>query len=173
MALLPVRLFGDPVLRTRAREVEVADDSVRDLARGMEETMRAAPGIGLAAPQVGVLRRVIVWENEEDRGALANPVIVDRKGQVEGEEGCLSLPGLAYPVVRSEWVRVEGLELGGKAVVVEAHDLTARILQHEIDHLNGVLFIDHLPLDLRREALAKLRLQELAVPVKAASSPTL
>ncbi|MDQ4148684.1 MAG: peptide deformylase [Actinomycetota bacterium] len=173
MTLLPIRLFGDPVLRTRAREVEAVDDSVLDLVTNMEETMRAAPGVGLAAPQVGVLRRVIVWENEEDRGALVNPVIVAAKGRIEGEEGCLSLPGLIYPVARAEWVRVEGVEPSGRPVAVEAFDLTARILQHEVDHLNGVLFIDRLPPDLRREALAKLREQELEVAVKAESAPTI
>ena len=157
MPILPIRLFGDPVLRTRASEVVDFDRSVTNLIESMTDTMLAAPGIGLAAPQVGVLRRVIVWENGEDRGALANPVIIDRDGAIEGEEGCLSLPGLAYPVVRSEWVTVEGIDEVGDEVRVEAYDLTARILQHEIDHLNGILYIDHLSDDLRAEAIAKLR----------------
>jgi peptide deformylase len=173
MALLPIRLFGNPVLRSRAREVAAVDDAVRDLMRSMEETMKAAPGVGLAAPQVGVQRRVIVWEHEEDRGALANPVIVAQKGEVEGEEACLSLPGLVYPVVRSEWVRVEGLDPSGRPLEVEAWEWMARILQHEIDHLNGVLFIDRLPRTLRREAMAKLREQVLDGPVKAESGSTL
>jgi peptide deformylase len=173
MAVLPIRLFGDPVLRSRAKEVVGVDDGVRDLMRGMAETMRAAPGVGLAAPQVGVQRRVIVWEFEEDQGALANPVIVAHGGQVEGEEACLSLPGLVYPVMRSEWVRVEGIEASGKAVTVEAEDWTARILQHEIDHLNGVLFIDRLSRPLRREAMAKLTAQALDGAVKAESTATI
>jgi peptide deformylase len=173
MALLPIRLFGDPVLRSRAREVAAVDDAVRDLMRSMEETMKAAPGVGLAAPQVGVQRRVIVWEHEEVRGALANPVIVGQEGEVEGEEACLSLPGLVYPVVRSEWVRVEGLDPSGRPLEVEAWEWMARILQHEIDHLNGVLFIDRLPRTLRREAMAKLREQVLDGPVKAESGSTL
>jgi peptide deformylase len=162
MPILPVRLFGDPVLRTRAAEIDKVDASVRTLMRSMRETMREAPGIGLAANQVGVLRRVIVWENEEERGALANPVIVERDGAIEGEEGCLSLPGLAYPVVRSQWVLVEGVDERGKEVTIEAFDLTARIFQHEIDHLNGVLYIDHLPEELRDEAVAKLREMAMA-----------
>lgn len=173
MAVLPIRIFGDPVLRSRAREVVEVDDTVRDLMKSMEETMRAAPGIGLAAPQVGVQRRVIVWEHEEDRGALANPVIVAQRGEVEGEEACLSVPGLAYPVLRSEWVRVEGIEPSGQSVTVEAGDWTARILQHEIDHLNGVLFIDRLPRSLRREAMAKLREQALEGAVTAESGSTI
>jgi peptide deformylase len=173
MAVLPIRIFGDPVLRSRAREVVEVDDTVRDLINSMEETMRAAPGVGLAAPQVGVQRRVIVWEYEEDRGALANPVIVAQRGETEGEEACLSVPGLAYPVLRSEWVRVEGIEASGQSVVVEAWDWTARILQHEIDHLNGVLFIDRLPRSLRREAMAKLREQALEGAVTAESGSTI
>jgi peptide deformylase len=155
-------LFGDPVLLTPAAEVEKVDGAVKTLMQSMKETMRAAPGIGLAANQVGVLRRVIVWENEEERGALANPVIVERDGEVEGEEGCLSLPGLAYPVIRSQWVLVEGINERGKEVTIEAFDLTARIFQHEIDHLNGVLYIDRLPDELRDEAVATLREMAMA-----------
>ncbi len=155
-------MFGDPVLRTRAAEVDKVDSSVRNLMASMKETMRAAPGIGLAANQVGILRRVIVWENEEERGALANPVIVERDGEIEGEEGCLSLPGLAYPVVRSQWVLMEGINERGKKATIEAVDLTARIFQHEIDHLDGVLFIDHLRDELRDEAVAKLREMAMA-----------
>jgi peptide deformylase len=157
MPILPIRLFGDPVLRTRAAEVDKVDGKVRNLMQSMKETMREAPGIGLAANQIGVLRRVIVWENEEERGALANPVIIEQDGEVEGEEGCLSLPGLAYPVVRSQWVLVEGITERGKEVTIEAFDLTARIIQHEIDHLDGVLYIDRLSEELRDEAVAKLR----------------
>ncbi|MEX0789419.1 MAG: peptide deformylase [Actinomycetota bacterium] len=154
---MPIRLYGDPVLRARAAEVSEVDLSARRLMNNMAETMRQAPGIGLAAPQVGVLRRIIVWENAEDSGSLANPVIVEREGEVEGEEGCLSMPGLNYPVVRSQLILVEGVDEKGEAVRFETQDLTARIIQHEIDHLNGVLFIDHLPPDLRSEALGVLR----------------
>jgi peptide deformylase len=150
------------VLRTRAAEVDKVDGAVKTLMQSMKETMRSAPGIGLAANQIGVLRRVIVWENEEERGALANPVIIERDGEVEGEEGCLSLPGLAYPVIRSQWVLVEGINERGKEVTIEAFDLTARIFQHEIDHLNGVLYIDHLPDELRDEAVATLREMAMA-----------
>ena len=161
MAIFPVRLFGDPVLRERACEVPKIDGSIRKLMQDMVETMQAAPGVGLAANQVGVLRRVIVWQNDLERGALANPVIVERAGQVEDEEGCLSLPGLTYPVERAQWVRVEGLDARDGVVSLEASDLTARILQHEIDHIDGVLFIDRLSAELQREARRVLREQTL------------
>lgn len=161
MAIFPIRLFGDPVLRQKAADVPAVDDSVRKLMQDMRETMRDAPGVGLAANQIGVLRRVLVWEHEADSGALANPKIADRGGSAEDEEGCLSLPGLRYPVTRAAWVRVEGLDPQGEKVTFEAEDLVARILQHEIDHLNGVLFIDHLPPDLQREARRLLREQAL------------
>ena len=157
MAILPIRLFGDPVLRTRAAELDELDRRARRLMNNMTDTMKDAPGIGLAAPQVGVLKRIIVWENDEDRGALANPLILDREGLVEGEEGCLSMPGITYPVVRSEWIVVQGIDDSGDTVQFETRDLTARIIQHEIDHLDGILFIDHLPPELRSEALGVLR----------------
>lgn len=167
MAVLPIRQFGDPVLRTRASEVPEVDRAAKRLMKSMTQTMEQAPGIGLAATQVGVLKRIIVWEWEEERGRLANPVIVDRGGEVEGEEGCLSLPGLLYPVVRSQWVIVEGMQDGGEKVRIEAEDMPARILQHEIDHLDGVLFIDHLSEELRREAMGRLREMEPADEVVA------
>lgn len=157
MSILPIRLYGDPVLRTRAAEVYEVDRRARRLMNNMTDTMQDAPGIGLAAPQVGVLKRIIVWENDQDRGALANPVILEREGSVEGEEGCLSMPGITYPVVRSEWVLVQGVDDSGETLKFETRDLTARIIQHEIDHLDGILFIDHLPPDLRNEALGVLR----------------
>ena len=157
MAVFPIRLFGDPVLREQAAEVTEVDDTIRKLIRDMRDTMRDAPGVGLAANQIGVLRRVIVWSFEGDEGALVNPRIVEREGSVEGDEACLSLPGLSYPVVRAERVRVEGLDRKGRFTELDAEDMTARILQHEIDHINGVLFIDHLPPELQREARRLLR----------------
>lgn len=161
MAIFPIRLFGDPVLRQKAAPVSEVDDSVRKLMQDMRETMEDAPGVGLAANQIGVARRIIVWDHEGDSGALANPEIADRGGSVEDEEGCLSLPGLRYPVVRAAWVRVEGLDPGGRKVSFEAEDLVARIIQHEIDHIEGVLFIDHLEPELQREARRLLREQVL------------
>ncbi|CAN5847430.1 peptide deformylase [soil metagenome] len=157
MSILPIRLYGDPVLRTRAAELDEVDRRARRLMNNMTDTMKDAPGIGLAAPQVGVLKRIIVWENDQDSGALANPVILERQGQIEGEEGCLSMPGITYPVARSEWILVQGTDGSGDTVTLETRDLTSRIIQHEIDHLDGILFIDHLPPDLRSEALGVLR----------------
>ncbi|HEX2054205.1 MAG TPA: peptide deformylase [Actinomycetota bacterium] len=157
MATLPIRLYGDPVLRTRAQELDEVDRPARRLMKNMTDTMREAPGIGLAAPQVGVLKRIIVWENGDDRGSLANPVILEREGAVTSEEGCLSMPGITYPVERAQLILVEGLDEDGEPVRFETQDLTARIIQHEVDHLNGVLFIDHLPSDLRKEAIRTLR----------------
>jgi len=161
MAIFPIRLFGDPVLRQKAAAVSQVDRSVRKLMKDMTDTMRDAPGLGLAANQVGILRRVIVWANDDDRGALADPVLLDQGGQNEDEEGCLSLPGLKYPVIRSQWVRVQGMDEKGDSVVIEAEDLTARIFQHEIDHLDGILFVDHLTPEIQREARRRLREQAL------------
>lgn len=161
MAIFPIRIFGDPVLRSRANEVETVDESVAKLMDDMIQTMRAAPGVGLAAPQIGILRRVIVWENEDESGALADPVIIERRGSIVEEEACLSLPGLGYPVERAQWVKVKGFDRSNNIAEVEGEDLTARIFQHEIDHLDGVLFIDHLPPDLQKEAKRKLREQTM------------
>lgn len=165
MAVLPIRVFGDPVLRQRAREVERVTRVHRRLVRDMTETMRAAPGVGLAGPQVGVVERVFVWEVDDDHGAVFNPVITWRSDEtVVEEEGCLSLPGLAYPVERAAEVVVEGLDDHGAPVRLEADDLLARVCQHEIDHLDGLLFVDRLPEELRREALRVLREQALGLP---------
>lgn len=172
MAILPIRQFGDPALRQRAAESETINDAHRRLVQDMIETMREAPGVGLAGPQVGVLDRVFVWEVEERHGAVFNPVIVERSVEtVEEEEGCLSLPGLYYPVVRAAAVVVEGKDENGQPVHLEADDLLARVCQHEIDHLDGILFIDHLPEELRKEALSRLRDQALGLPAPVARPP--
>ena len=165
MARLPIRQFGDPVLRQEAKEVERVTDAHRRLVADMLETMRDAPGVGLAGPQVGVMERVFVWEVEEEYGAVFNPKIVARSDErVEGEEGCLSLPGLYYPVERSERVTVEGIDENGEPVKLDAEGLLARVCQHEIDHLDGVLFIDRIPEALRKEALGILRDRALGLP---------
>jgi peptide deformylase len=161
MAVLPIRMYPDPVLREPAAAVDVVDDAVRKLVRDMEDTMRAAPGIGLAAPQVGVQRRVLVYDVGEGLHALVNPRITERRGEIIDEEGCLSIPGLSFPVARAEWIRVEGLDAEGVSVGAEVEELEARVLQHEIDHLDGVLFLDRLDRDKRREALRVWREQTL------------
>ncbi len=147
-------------------------DLHRRLVKDMIETMREAPGVGLAGPQVGVLERLFVWEVEDRHGAVINPVIVARsQDTVEEEEGCLSLPGLYYPVERALAVVVEGLDETGAAVRLEADDLLARVCQHEIDHLDGILFIDRLPESLRKEALTRLRNEALGLPATLPERP--
>jgi peptide deformylase len=167
LAVLPIRIFPDPVLRERAQEVSEVTASHRRLVEDMVETMRDAPGVGLAAPQVGVLERIFVWEVDDAWGVVINPTIVARSDAVvEEEEGCLSLPGLAYDVVRSAQVRVEGWDLEGNNLSLEADGLLARVCQHEIDHLDGVLFIDRLQPAARRDALAILREEALGLPAR-------
>jgi peptide deformylase len=165
VAILPIRTFGDPVLRTKAPEVGALREEHKQLIKDMIDTMRAAPGVGLAAPQVGVLERIFVWEVEDEHGAVIDPVIVERSDRTEEEEeGCLSLPGLVFPVRRPAGVVVEGLNEHGERIRIEADDLLARVFQHEIDHLDGVLFPDRLPDDLRKEAMRLLREQALGLP---------
>lgn len=168
MAVLHIRKFGDPVLRTRAAEIEKITALHPRLVEDMLETMRAAPGVGLAGNQVGVLERLFVWQVDEEHGVVINPVITKRSRKTEeDEEGCLSLPGIAYPVVRAQRVRVEGIGLDGEPLRIDAEDLQARVFQHEVDHLDGVLFYERLPEELKREALRTLRDQALGItPVR-------
>jgi peptide deformylase len=169
----PVRIYGDPVLRTRAVEVTSFDGSVHQLAADMRETMHAYRGVGLAANQLGVLQRVLVvdvpGEEEDDpRRAytMINPVVVEREGSESGEEGCLSIPGIYEEVGRSLRVTVEFSDESGARGRIDAEGYLARAIQHEIDHLDGVLFVDRLsPLKrqfLRRslESLARGELPE-------------
>lgn len=155
---MEIRLLGDPALREKAGEVEQVDDEIRRLAEDMFETMYAAEGIGLAAPQVGVNRRLFVMDIRDpdiEPRALINPVIVERSGSESGEEGCLSLPGLVGEVERSASIVVEALDLQGEPIRIEASGLHARCIQHEIDHLDGVLFIDHVSPLKRRMLIGK------------------
>ena len=172
MALLPIRTFGDPVLRSRAGEITKITDVHRRLIKDMIDTMRDAPGVGLAAPQVGVMERLFVWEVEEEHGVLINPEIVKRsRKKITEEEGCLSLPGLVYPVERNYEVVVRAVDENGDEIEIAGEDLLARVFQHEIDHLDGVLFIDHISEGDRREALSILRGQALGLPVPARPVP--
>ena len=166
---MPIRTFGDPVLRSPAQPVTTFDDALRKLASDMDDTMRDAPGVGLAAPQVGVPRRLFVFDDGETRGALANPEITWRSDETqEGEEGCLSIPGVFFPVVRAERVRVSAQDLNGAPVEMEGDGLLARIFQHEIDHVDGILFLDRLAPDHRKEAMRLLREQDLGAAPPAA-----
>ena len=146
MAILRVRKYGDPVLRRRAAPVDAVTPQVRKIIADMVDTMYDEVGLGLAAPQVGVSLRLMVVADEEGRGAraLINPVITEQGGEILAEEGCLSLPGIFAPVKRAEWVRLEAQDPDGKPVTVSARGLRARVFQHEMDHLDGVLFIDRL-----------------------------
>jgi len=152
----------NPALTSGACEVDPATDpTLRGLAEQMARIMYAAPGIGLAAPQIGVLKRVIVYdlsENGEGLSALCNPTIVERSSDCTvDDEGCLSLPGLSVPVERACTITCEGVSLEGRPVRVEAEGLLARMFQHEIDHLDGVLIIDRATLDERKAALRRYR----------------
>ena len=166
MAVLPIRKFGDPVLRERAQVVEEVTEVHRRLAADMLETMRATgKGVGLAGNQVGVVERIFVWEVGEEHGAVINPVITDRSEDTfTDDEGCLSLPGIYYPVERSLRVTVEGVDENGTSVKLEAEEFMARVCQHEIDHLDGVLFVDRLTPEHRKAAMAELRDQALGLP---------
>lgn len=149
MALLSIEKYPSPVLKAKAEPVQEIDDRLQKLIDDMAETMYAAPGIGLAANQVGVLQRVIVFDpTPKDQGrnlqVLINPRIVAASGQVIHEEGCLSIPDYSSQVKRYACVTVEGLDREGRPVCLEATDLLAIVLQHEIDHLDGILFIDRL-----------------------------
>lgn len=160
------------MLRQKTPEAGPIGELHRTLAHDMIDTMREAPGVGLAGPQVGVLERIFVWEVEGSHGAVINPVIIERSREmVTEEEGCLSLPGLYYPVERAAGVVVEGSDDTGAPVRLEAHDLLARVCQHEIDHLDGILFIDRLPDELRKDALTRLRTAALGLPASPAAPP--
>ena len=146
MALLTVRLYGDPVLRQVASPVREITAEIKRIIADMTETMWHQVGIGLAAPQVGLPYRILVMDNGEGAvQALINPVIESRSGTIREEEGCLSLPGVFGMVERSKTITVRAMDADGKPVSFEATGLKARIVQHELDHLDGVLFIDRLP----------------------------
>ena len=165
MSQLPIRIFGDPVLRQRALEVTDFDDRLRTLAEDMLETMRAANGAGLAANQVGVLKRLFTWEAGEQHGAVVNPVITFESAEIqEGDEGCLSFPGLFYPTPRPLEVHIDARDVLGEEITIEGEGLMARIIAHEIDHLNGILFIEHLARHDRKEAMRRIRRGELEHP---------
>ncbi len=147
MALLPILRYPDPRLHTRAQPVEEVDDTIRQLVRDMAETMYEAPGIGLAATQVNVHRRVVVIDVSEDRSdlrVLINPEILERDGMQVCEEGCLSVPGIYEKINRAERVRVRALDEHGKLQEFEAEGLLAVCVQHEIDHLDGRVFVEYL-----------------------------
>lgn len=170
MAIIPIRVFGDPVLRQQTVEVTEIDDGLRRLVADMFETMYDAPGVGLAANQVGVQRRFFVYDVGDGPGVVINPEILERSGEWTYLEGCLSVPDLHWEIVRPHRVRLTGLDLDGNRIDVEAEDLLARCFLHEVDHLDGKLLLERLDDEQRKEAMRVLRTRDLAAPAQVADS---
>jgi peptide deformylase len=162
--IIPIRTLGDPVLREPSKPVETFDRALRELAKDMTETMYAAPGVGLAGPQVGVSLRVFVFDDGQT-GPLfvANPELLEAEGEAVEEEGCLSIPGPYHPTARAKRIRCRGRDVKGRPFDMTGEGLLARIFQHETDHLQGMLYIDRLDDDGRRSVLAELRRIELGL----------
>jgi peptide deformylase len=160
MPLQPIRLFGDPVLRTPAAPVETFDKELRTLVADLTDTMMDAPGVGLAAPQIGVSLRVFTYWVDDVVGHLVNPILDLSDEEELGEEGCLSLPGLTYDTMRALRVVAKGMNMHGEPVVIEGSELLARCVQHETDHLDGILFIDRLDTAARKAAMKEIRESE-------------
>jgi len=165
MATYPIRTFGDPVLRLETKPVEEIDDAVRTLVSDLLETMYAAPGVGLAANQIGIARQVAVFDTQDELGprVMINPVLVETSGNWEYEEGCLSVPGHYWDIIRPAFARVTSLDLNGNEVEYAGDELLGRVLQHEVAHLGGGLLIDALPKPVRKKALRDLRDEALGL----------
>ncbi|MGI9665644.1 MAG: peptide deformylase [Acidimicrobiia bacterium] len=161
MPIYPIRTFPDPVLTMRAADVTAFDEDLARLADDMLETMYDAPGVGLAAPQIGISKRLFVADAGEGPFAMVNPTIVETSGKWKFEEGCLSVPGKYWHIKRPDFARAEGFDLEGDPVSYEGDELMGRVLQHEIDHLNGLLLLERLGKRTRRTALAELRQDSL------------
>jgi len=158
VTVLPIRTLGDPVLRETTSPVETFDDALRALAEDMFETMYAAPGVGLAANQVGIGKAFFVYDDREGHtGFVANPELSELEGEDTFEEGCLSIPGPYHDTVRAARVRLRGRDLDGEPVDIGAEGLLARIFQHETDHLRGMLYVDRLDDEGRRDVMRQLR----------------
>ncbi len=164
MAPYTIRVFGDPVLKQRASEIENIDGTLVRLSEDMLATMYDEPGIGLAAPQVGVQKRLFVYDIGEGPRVLVNPEIVETDGEWLFDEGCLSIPGLSFEIVRPKTIHLVAHDLDGNEVSIEADELEARLFQHEFDHLDGVLMLEHLDDDQRKHALRVLRDRAMAGP---------
>lgn len=157
MSVQPIRLFGDPVLITKAEPVVDFDAELRRLVADLTDTMQEAPGSGLAAPQIGVGLRVFTYHVEGELGHLINPELSLSVDEQLGPEGCLSIPGLTFDCRRAQSVIAKGFTMYGDPVVIEGSDLLARCIQHETDHLDGVLFVDRLDRETRKEAMKAIR----------------
>ena len=157
VSVVPIRLFGDPVLRTPAAEVVTFDKELRGLVKDLTDTMLAAPGAGLAAPQIGVGLRVFTWNVEGEVGHLVNPTLELSAEQQDGLEGCLSIPELTFECLRALSVVANGFDMHGEPVTIHGTDYLARAIQHETDHLDGVLFVDRLDEQTRKAAMKEIR----------------
>jgi len=164
MTVRPIRLFGDPVLRTEADPVTSFDRELRQLVTDLEDTVREPGRAGVAAPQIGVSLRVFSYHVEGVVSHLVNPVLSDRRGEQDDEEGCLSVPAEHFPTGRADWARVTGVDADGKPVEVEGRGFLARCLQHETDHLDGLLYIDRLVGRHQRAAKKVLKRNGWGVP---------
>ena len=160
---MPIRVYGDPVLTQATLEVTEIDGRIAALADTMIETMYAAPGVGLAANQIGVQKRLFVYDPGDGARVVINPTIVESEGEYAYEEGCLSVPGLSWEIVRPNRVHLIGRDLDGNEISLEADELEGRIFQHELDHLDGVLLVERLDDDQRRAAKRLLRQRALDV----------
>ena len=165
MAIRPIRTFGDPVLRMETKPIVDIDDAVRSLVTDLIETMYEAPGVGLAANQIGFSRRIAVFDTQDELGpkVMINPEIVEQSGEWEFEEGCLSVPDRYWPILRPGFVRVKALDLDGEEFEIAGDGLMGRVLQHEVDHLDGLLLLDRLPKGARKKALKDLRNEALGM----------
>ncbi len=162
-ATYPIRIIGDPVLKQRAAEITDITSVLKKLADDMLVTMYEAPGVGLAAPQIGVDRRIFVYDIGDGPGVVINPVIVESDGEWIYKEGCLSIPDMAWDLIRPKEVHLRGIDLDGNEIDIEADELLARCFQHEVDHLDGVLVIERLDDDRRKEAMKIIRRRDLAL----------
>jgi peptide deformylase len=159
MSPYSIRVFGDPVLKQQAREVTDIDGKLVRLSEDMIVTLGEANGLGLAAPQVGVQKRMFVYDLREGEGpkTILNPVITEGRGEWLYEEGCLSVPGLSWEILRPKEIHLTGVDLDGNEVSIEADEIVSRLFQHELDHLDGILLLEHLDGDQRKEAMRVLR----------------
>lgn len=177
MPVQPIRLFGDPLLRTPAEPVVDFDKELRALVRDLTETMLDAPGVGLAAPQIGVGLRVFTYCVDDEPGHLINPILALGDEEQDGEEGCLSVPGLSFDCRRKQHVVAHGQNVYGDPLTIEGSAFMARAIQHETDHLDGILFVDRLDPETKKAALAAIReadwANEPAPMIKASPHPLL
>jgi peptide deformylase len=174
MSIQPIRLFGDPVLTTPALPVDTFDKELRNLVADLTDTMLEAPGAGLAAPQIGVGLRVFVWDVDDELGHLINPTLDLSTEMQDGEEGCLSFPALRYETPRALRVVAKGFNMHGEPVTIQGSEFLARAIQHETDHLDGILFIDRLNPTERKAAMKEIRESEwFAAASQTGTGPTI